>query len=263
MYDDFQTLRIECSGRVARVSLNRPEQRNAIGKEMHSELARIFPLLGSDDSINVVVLTGEGDSFSAGGDIKAMAQNFSDHSRWLALMREAREILLGLIDLEKPVVARVNGAAAGLGATLALCCDIVVCKDTAKLIDPHVKIGLSAGDGGAIIWPHLAGSAKAKRYLLTGKPITGAEAERIGLVAEAVPAEQLDATVEGIVAELLSAGPLAVRMTKRSINMPLREALASLMDAHLGIETMTFLSADHREAVTAFAEKRAPQFRGV
>jgi enoyl-CoA hydratase len=141
-------------------------------------------------------------------------------------------------------------------------CDIIIARDTARIADPHVKVGLVAGDGGAVIWPALVGYARAKKYLLTGAPITGAEAAAIGLVTEALPADRLDARVAEIADELANGAAVAIRLTKKAINMGLRQQLDALIEAHLGFETMSHLSADHREAVGAFAERRAPSFSG-
>lgn len=262
MYDDYETLKVVRDGKVVTVSFNRPEVRNATNTRMHQELVRVFPEIGTDPEAHVAILTGEGDCFSAGGDIQGMKRNLTDPERWTASMTEARDILMGVINLDRPVIAKVNGHAVGLGSTLALVCDIVVCKDTAKIIDPHVKVGLVAGDGGAVIWPALVGYAKAKRYLLTGEPITGAEAERIGLVSEAVPGDQLDARVAEIANTIANSAAVAIRLTKKSVNMDLRQRMDALIEAHLGYETMSYLSADHREAVNAFVDRRDPVFTG-
>lgn len=262
MYEGYETLKVVREGKIVTVSFNRPQLKNATNPQMHRELARVFPEIGRDSEAHVVILTGSGDTFSAGGDIDAMRTSLDDQARWMESMVEAREILMGVIDLDRPVIAKINGHAVGLGATLALVCDIVVAKDTARIIDPHVKVGLVAGDGGSVIWPLLVGYAKAKRYLLTGAPITGAEAAAIGLVSEAVPGDQLDARVAEIAQDLAAGAAVAIRLTKRSINMALRQQMDALIEAHLGYETMSHLSADHREAITAFAEKRPPVFVG-
>jgi len=209
-----------------------------------------------------VIFTGEGECFSAGGDIQTLLDSYANQKRWIESMVEAREILLGLIELDRPVIARVNGHAVGLGATLALVCDIVIAKDTAKIADPHVGVGLVAGDGGSIIWPALVGYAQAKRYLLTGDAITGTEAARIGLITEAVPADQLDARVDSYAQKLANGAAVAIRLTKKSINMDLKQRLDAMLEAHLGYETMSHLSKDHGEALEAFLAKRKPQFIG-
>ena len=262
MYDGYEMLKVVREGRIVTVSFNRPEVKNATNPQMHRELVSVFPEIGRDPEAHVVVLTGEGDAFSAGGDIATLRNSLDDQARWVESMMEARDILFGVMDLDRPVVAKVNGHAIGLGATLALVCDIVIARDTAKIADPHVKVGLSAGDGGSVLWPALVGYAKAKKYLLTGDPITGAEAAAIGLISEAVPADQLDARVAQIADSLAAGAAVATRLTKKSINMALRQQMDMLIEAHLGYETMSHLSADHREAVTGFLERRTPVFTG-
>lgn len=262
VYEGYETLKIARAGGIVTVTFNRPEVKNATNAQMHQELARIWPDIANDSDARVVIVTGAGDAFSAGGDIAGMKGSLDDHARWVDSMLEARDILRGVMDLDLPVIAKVNGHAIGLGATLALFCDIVIARDTAKIADPHVKVGLVAGDGGSLIWPALIGYARAKRYLLLGEAITGAQAAEIGLVTEALPSDQLDARVDAIATELAGGAAVAIRLTKRAINMDLRQRFDAMIEAHLGYETMSHLSEDHREAVMAFSEKREPRFTG-
>ncbi len=261
MYSSYEALKLEMRGATLWITLDNPPV-NANTPELHTELARVFGDVSRDPAVRCVVLTGAGETFSAGGDISRMVKSLDDHTHWLKSMPEARQIVLGMLDCEKPIVGRINGHALGLGATLALCCDITVIVETAKIADTHVKIGLAAGDGGALLWPHLVGWAVAKRYLLTGDILTGREAADIGLVGEAVPREELDAAVGAWVAKLETGATKAIAATKRALNMTLREQAETYMDAHLGLETMTQLSNDHREAVFAFRDKRKPEFKG-
>ena len=262
MYQGYETLEVTRADGIVTVAFNRPEVKNATNMQMHEELVRIFPEIGRDPEAQVVVLTGNGSAFSAGGNIESMRDNLADSARWTQSILDARDILMGVIDLDRPVIAKVNGHAIGLGATLALLCDIIVANEKALIADPHVKVGLVAGDGGSVIWPALVGYAKAKKYLLTGGAIDGAEAERIGLVSEAVPAEELDARVHTIAQELAAGAAMAIRLTKKAINMDLRQRMDRLVEAHLGYETTSYLSDDHREAVSAFIDKRSPKFTG-
>jgi enoyl-CoA hydratase len=263
VYIGYETLKVQRQGRVVTVAFNRPEVKNATNPRMHQELMRVFPEIGTDPQAHVVVLTGEGDAFSAGGDIDTLRRSYDNQARWIESMNEARQILFGLIDLDRPVIAKINGHAIGLGATLALFCDIVIAKDTAKLADPHVKVGLSAGDGGSVIWPALIGYAKAKYYLLSGEAISGAEAAQVGLVTEACAADKLDARVATIAQTLADGAAVAIRLTKKSVNMDLRQRVDALIEAHLGYETQSHLSADHGEALDAFLNKRTPKFTGT
>ena len=173
-----------------------------------------------------------------------------------------KKMIFGLLDLEKPVIARINGDCIGLGATLALLCDILIAVDDARLGDPHVRMGYVAGDGGAVIWPQLVGYARAKEYLLTGDLLNAKEAERIGLINHAVPRQDLDAKVNALAEKLANGATKAIKWTKTCINIPLRQLAHSIMDASLAYEALTNIGADHQEAVTAFQEKRKPKFTG-
>jgi enoyl-CoA hydratase len=175
---------------------------------------------------------------------------------------EARHVFQGALKLEKPLIARVNGHAMGLGATLVALADISVMVDTAKLADTHIKVGLTAGDGCAMLWPLMMGLTRARRFLLTGDIMTGAEAAECGLVTEAVPAENLDRAAFGW-AERLANGPtVGISTTKMAINLMLTRLFDGLIDAQLGLQTRSWASVDHLEAARAFGEKRPPAFEG-
>jgi enoyl-CoA hydratase/carnithine racemase len=247
---------------VAVLTMNRPEKRNAIDYEMHTELERVFREIGEDEEIQALVLTGAGKAFCAGGDAKAMEDGTFQPVGPRTPLRAVRTLLHNLLEVEQPIVAAVNGDAAGLGANIALYCDIVIASETARLADTHVRMGLVAGDGGVIIWPLLIGWARAKEYLLTGDWITGKEAAEIGLVNRAVPPDQvLPAAIEW--AERFAAGaPMALRWTKYAMNKILRDQLNVALDVSTFLEATTLHSEDLKEAVAAFFEKREPQFKG-
>ena len=156
----------------------------------------------------------------------------------------------------------MNGAAAGLGATLALLCDVIIADERAVIGDPHVKVGLVAGDGGAVIWPQLVGYARAKEYLMTGDALTANEAERIGLINHAVPDAELDARVDAFAKKLAAGAPQAIKYTKVSVNLALKALAHTILDASMAYEMLTFKTNDHREAVASFLEKRKPNFTG-
>jgi enoyl-CoA hydratase len=168
----------------------------------------------------------------------------------------------GLLAIEKPVIAMVNGPAVGLGATIALLCDVIVAAEDAKIGDTHVNVGLVAGDGGVVIWPLLVGVARAKEYLMTGTLLSGAEAAAIGLVNHAVPTADLRRTTMALARQLGDQMPYAVRATKVAVNRLLRRQVLEVMDAGLAWEDLSMPMADHREAATAFLEKRRPHFTG-
>jgi len=261
-YDSYQRIQFERRGRVLTVTMNRPQVLNAVDAPMHEELARVFHDVAADEAADVIVLTGAGRAFSAGGDIGWMQEMIDDPKMWERTRVEGKKIVFGLLDLEKPIIARVNGPAVGLGATLALFCDVIIAAESAVISDPHVRVGLVAGDGGAIIWPQLIGYARAKEYLMTGDSITGADAARIGLINHAVPDGELDRRVQELADRLASGAVRAIRYSKTAANIGLKQLAHAVMDASLAYESMTNFTADHQEAVNAFREKRKPRFTG-
>ncbi|HLI39981.1 MAG TPA: enoyl-CoA hydratase/isomerase family protein, partial [Streptosporangiaceae bacterium] len=191
-YKDYEHLLFERpAGGVLLITLNRPEKYNAADETMHGELARVWQDVSRDPETRVAVVTGAGRAFSAGGDLAMVERMAGDHGRVTHMLSEMSDLVYNIISCEKPVVSAINGVAVGAGLVVALMADISVCAEDAKLGDGHVKLGVAAGDHAAIIWPLLAGMAKARYYLLTGEMLTGAEAERIGMVSKAVPREQV------------------------------------------------------------------------
>lgn len=261
-FDDYQTIAFERRGRVLVVRLNRPEQMNAVNARLHFELSLVFTDVQADKDSDVVLLTGNGRAFCAGGDIHWMQASVDDPTLFEATAREAKSIVYSQLDLEKPLICRLNGHATGLGASLALLSDIVVAHDKVKIGDPHVSVGLVAGDGGAIIWPQLVGYAKARKYLFTGDLLTATEAERIGLITEVVPETALDEASFGLADRIAAGATKSIRWTKITTNLALKQLFHNYFDAGVAYETLSNLSADHREAVAAFREKRAPRFTG-
>ncbi|MFQ5898559.1 MAG: enoyl-CoA hydratase/isomerase family protein [Candidatus Methylomirabilia bacterium] len=261
-YSAYQMVEVKRDGTVLVLTLNRPEKLNAINATLHAELARIFGDVARDPEARAIVLTGAGRAFSAGGDVEWFQELQADPRAFDLVQWEARKIISDLLDLEAPLIAAVNGHATGLGATLALFCDTIFMADTAKIGDPHVKMGIVAGDGGAVIWPWLVGPAHAKEYLMTGDLLAAQEAERIGLVNHVVPAaESLGRALE--FAHRLAGGPiLAVKWTKVSVNKLLKAAVNLVLDTSLALEAQTFRTEDHHEAVRAFVEKRSANFQG-
>ncbi|MFZ4704104.1 MAG: enoyl-CoA hydratase/isomerase family protein, partial [Candidatus Methylumidiphilus sp.] len=169
------------------------------------------------------------------------------------LFVEARRIIVDLVDLPQPIIAAVNGSAAGLGATLALFCDVIYVSETAKIADPHVRIGVTAGDGGAVIWPLLVGPARAKEYLMTGDSLTAAEAERIGLVNRVFPAEHVLPQAQALAERLTKGSRIAIRSTKLSVNKLVRDAVSLVLDTSLALEKECFSTPFHKQAIELFA----------
>ncbi|VTU37311.1 putative enoyl-CoA hydratase echA8 [Variovorax sp. PBS-H4] len=253
-YSSYETLSFSQSGAVLTVRLNRPQALNAVSATLHNELSRVFADIAADASVDAVVLTGEGRAFSAGGDLEW----FRDitPAQLDVLFVEARKIILDLVELPQPIVSAVNGVAAGLGATLALFCDVIYAADNARLADPHVRIGVTAGDGGAVIWPLLVGMSRAKEYLMTGDSLTAVEAERVGLVNHVVPADELVAQAQALAHRLAQGSRMAIRSTKASLNKHVREAVNLVLDTSLSLEKECFSSSFHKQAIEAFAAQR-------
>ena len=261
-FSRYKTLRIERDGPILTVVLNRPEQLNAVDELMHEELATVFGDCAADAGSEVIVLTGAGRAFCAGGDLRWLEAMATQPQAFAKTAAEAKLIINGLLDCDKPVIARVNGHATGLGCTIALFCDLVFAAEKARIGDPHVSVGLVAGDGGAVIWPQLVGYARAKEFLLTGDLLAAPEAARIGLINRAVPESELDPLVRDFAMRLAAGATKAIRWTKATINIGLRQLAGTMMDASLAYEALSNQTADHREAVRAIIEKRAPRFSG-
>ncbi len=261
-FETYNTLSFARRGRILEITMNRPATLNAVDELMHEELARVFTDASNDPDSDIVVLTGAGRAFSSGGDVAFFQKMIDQPTSFEKTAREAKQIVFSLLDCEKPVIAKLNGHATGLGATIALFCDIIYAADSAKIGDPHVSVGLVAGDGGAVIWPQLIGYARAKEYLMTGKLMSAHDAAGMGLINHVVPLTELDAQVAQF-ADTLAAGAIkAIKWTKLSINIGLKQLASSIMDASIAYEAMSNVTADHQEAVHAFREKRKPVFTG-
>jgi enoyl-CoA hydratase len=262
-YGQYDGLLIEKREKVLTITLNAPESLNAFSPGMHYSMSRIWDDVQDDPDVHVVVLTGAGKAFSAGGNVIAMQQKIDNPALWDATsVPEAKRIIFRMLECDKPIIARVNGHAVGLGATVALMCDIIIAAEGAKIGDPHVNAGLVAGDGGALIWPQLIGFARAKEYLFTGDLMSATEAHRIGLINHVVPADQLDEKVYALAARLAAGAMKSIRWTKQVMNIPLRQMAHATMDLSISLETQSNLSKDHQEAVAAFSQKRKPNFSG-
>jgi enoyl-CoA hydratase len=262
-YSQYERLRMDRRGRIISVTLNRPETRNAVDGRMHHELATIFYDVQLDEQADVIVLTGSGSAFSAGGDLNWLAELRQAGSLDPRGAVDAKKIVFGLLDLEKPIIARIPGPCLGLGTTMALLCDVIYAGISARIGDPHVLVGLVAGDGGAVIWPQLVGYARAKEYLLTGDLLSAQQAESIGLINHAVPDGELDRHVYELAERLAAGATKAIRWTKTAVNIGLKQLAHSVMDASFSYEMLTMATTDHGEAIAAFQEKRKPTFHGV
>lgn len=259
-YQDYRQLTFtRRDNGVLLITIDRPEKYNAADEEMHAELARVWRDVSADPETRVAVITGAGKAFSAGGDLAMVERMAGDYDRVSHMLSEMSDMVYNIINCEKPIISAINGVAVGAGTVAALLADVAIAAEDAKIGDGHVKLGVAAGDHAAIIWPLLAGMAKARYYLLTGEMITGAEAERIGMVAKALPRDQvLDEALR--VADTLATGAQqAIRLTKRTLNNWLRSA-GPTFDQSAAYEMLTFMGPDVVEGYTALGEKRPPRF---
>ncbi len=251
----FDTLQLNRDGRVLTITMNRPEQLNAVNLRLHEELAEVFIVAAKDPDSDVVVLTGAGRAFSAGGDLDHILNNVTNPDLFDEEVRLAKRIVFSMLDLDKPLICRMNGHAVGLGATIALFCDVVFASEKARIGDPHVAVGLVAGDGGAIIWPQLVGLARAKEFLLSGELLTAQKAAEIGLINHCLPVDELDEAVKGYCDKLLGNSRNAVRWTKVLLNQELKRVTHSLLETGLAYEAISIRQNDHLQAVKAMQEQ--------
>ena len=259
-YADFRHLTFESKPNgVLLVTINRPEVLNAANARLHWEFTQIWPTVDADPKTRVVVVTGAGKAFSAGGDLDMVRRMAGDHDRVAHMLREMSDLVYNIINCEKPVVSAINGVAVGAGTVVALLADISICALDARLGDGHVRLGVAAGDHAAILWPLLCGMAKARYYLLTGEMITGEEAERLGMVSKAVPRDQVLAEALRVADSLATGSQPAIRWTKRALNNWLKMA-GPIFDQSAAYEMLTFMGPDVVEGVAALTEKRAPRF---
>lgn len=261
-YSEYRYLRVAVADGIATLTMESGEKMNAVNWDLHHELGSIFQKLAVDNEVKVIVFTGSNGAFCAGANLNWLSTKLASPPAAQESRASGRAIVLGILDCPKPIIARVNGDAIGLGASLALLSDIIIADENARIADPHVRIGLVAGDGGALIWPLLVGYARAKEFLLTGNAITAPEAARMGLINYAVPATELDLKVQGFARQLAEGASMAIEFTKAATNIPLRQAVESVLESSLALENVTMRSADVREGVASFLERRKPRFQG-
>src|ERR1051326_2250002 len=245
---------------VVLITIDRPDVLNATNDRLHWELTQIWRTIDDDDTARVAVVPAAGRAVAAGGDLEMVEANARDPKRLAGVLREATDIVYNMINCDKPIISAINGVAVGAGLAVAIMADISIMSETARITDGHTKLGVVAGDHGAIIWPLLCGMAKAKYYLLTCDFIDGKEAERIGLVSLCVPADQLMPKAFEVADKLALGAQNAIRLTKRSLNNWLRMA-GPIFDNSMALELLTFMEEDVREGARAIKEKRPPEFQ--
>ena len=265
-YSRYRALKLSLSDGVMTVTLSNPGKRNAATPRMQEELATIWEDLWADAEVKAIILTGEGADFCSGADVSDLAEAAASDARVVSYVnrctRYARKHVMGILECEKPVIAKVRGAAYGMGVNMALACDMVFASDTAKFCDSHVKMGLVAGDGGVLLWPLAVGFHRAKEYLMTGDPLSAETAADIGLINRCLPDGELDAHVDNLVQKLLALPPHAVNYTKASLNMMMKQLAGPAFETSLAYEIYTMKMDDVGEATQAFTERRTGRFTG-
>jgi enoyl-CoA hydratase len=246
--------------RVLRLTMNNPGRLNSADWVMHRELADIWRDIDSDEGVEAVILRGAGKAFSAGGDFEMIDEIIDDFDARARSWKEARDIVHNVINCSKPIVSAMRGPAVGAGLVCGLLADISIAAKEARIIDGHTRLGVAAGDHAAIIWPLLCGMAKAKYYLLLCETVSGAEAERIGLVSLAVEDSELDDKAVEIATRLAEGAPSAIRWTKYALNNWLRLA-GPTFDTSLALEFLGFTGPEVKEGLAALREKRKPSFQ--
>lgn len=256
-YDLPDEILVDDDGPVRIVTLNRPTVYNAANAGLHTGLTRVWNQISADPDARAIVITGAGSAFSAGGDIRWFEKIQQDAELRHAVMREARDLVYEMIRCPLPIVAAVNGPAVGLGCSVAVLCDSVLMAEGAYLADPHVAMGLVAGDGGALIWPVLMGPLRAKEFLFTGDRISAADAVRLGLANRVVSGQDVADAAKEYAHRLARLPARALQDTKRAVNLHLEQALATVLNFALAAESECFTREEHREQVARFLERSA------
>lgn len=261
---DFKTILYTLENNVAWVTMNRPEQRNAVNAEMREELISAFTDARGNPDIRALVLTATGKGFCTGADLSGpRGQGPSGPGATREVMKSSSQRLIrALWELEKPVVAAVNGVAAGLGAHLAFACDFVIAAADARFIEVFVRRGIAVDAGGAFLLPRLIGLQKAKELVFFGDDLSAEDALRLGLVSKVVPGDQLEAAAREW-AERLAKGPtFAIGLSKRLLNRSLESSFETALEEEAMAQALVAQSEDTREGMLAFMERRTPQFKG-
>jgi 2-(1,2-epoxy-1,2-dihydrophenyl)acetyl-CoA isomerase len=253
-------VKLETTDRVATVTLDRPEKMNALSEEMYVELTRVFGELQSDDNVRAVIVTGAGKAFCSGSDVGGMhnVDLISARER----MKRRHRMIQNLVNLEKPVIAAVNGACVGIGFSIALACDLIIAAESARFSQIFKKIGL-VPDGGSIFFlvQHL-GIARAKELVYTARMLPATEAHEWGFVTKVVPDAQLLAETQSFAQELADSATYALGLAKKMFQSMYAPSLEALLEIEIMSSTIARLTEDHKEGITAFAEKRKPSFKG-
>jgi enoyl-CoA hydratase/carnithine racemase len=257
---EFSSLQFLASeGGILELVIANKGRLNAATESMHRDLAEVWRAVDVDAAVRVVIVRGEGANFSSGGDFAMIERMIEDEATLIRVWKEASDLVYNLINCSKPVVSAIRGSAVGAGLAIALLADVSIAAEDARILDGHTRLGVAAGDHAVIIWPLLCGLAKARYHLMTNKPLSGTEAERIGLVALAVPDAQVLDTAFDTARTLAVGSATAIRWTKHALNNWLRLAGPSF-DTSLALEFLGFKLADVREGLAAARAKRPAHF---
>ena len=260
-YSKYDKLKFDYPAeRVLRITFDRPETFNSVDAKTHTQMTDMWVDIDRDPDINAVIVTGAGKAFSAGGDFSLIESMIGNSHGIMKTWKEAKDLVYNIINCNKPIISAINGPAAGAGLVVGILADVSIAGKKAKIVDGHPRLGVAAGDVAAIIWPLLCGMAKSKYYLVTCRPVSGEEADRIGLVSMCVEDDILQQTALDIATELANGSQSAIRWTKYSLNNWLRQA-GPIFDASTALEMLGFMSEDVKEGVLSHREKRAPNFR--
>ncbi len=261
METGYKAIILERKAGLATITLNRPERMNAVDQEMIKELVRGTEEVKDDPEVKVVILTGRGKGFCAGGDLDSSIYDIRDPGELFAVVMMFGQVSLNLKTMPKPVIAMVNGVAAGAGLSFVLACDIIMASDRARFGHAYLNIGVQSDAGATYFLPRIVGVPKACELIFTGEIIDAREAERIGLVNRVVPAEELvDRTIE-LASKLTEKPSLAIGLAKKCIYQGSTMDLATAIEFEARAHTMTMLSDDMKEGISAFKEKRSPKFK--
>lgn len=261
MSASFQFLTYQVANGVATITLNRPEVYNALNDEITFELQDALKTVARDEQVRVVVLTGEGKAFCSGQDLKA-ASGDQKRSFLQSLHKRYNPIIRAMRELPKPIVGRVNGVAAGAGCSLALACDVIVAAEEATFIEVFINIGLVPDSGSSYFLPRTVGSVKAFEMCSMGSRVKATEAQAIGLINKAVPADQLDEAVKGYTDYYAAAPTKSIGIIKKMLNKSTTSSLEQMLEYEAYCQEIAGSSQDYKEGVTAFLEKRKPNFTG-
>ena len=261
-YPNYTSLKLDWPiDRVLRITISRGAM-NSMDYELHHDIGGIWRLIDADPNVSAVIVTGEGRAFSAGGDFDMVDDIINDHQFRMQMWKDGRQLVDNILNCGKPIISAINGAAAGGGLSVALLADVSIAGRSAKLVDGHTSLGVAADDHAVAIWPLLVGMAKSKYLLMMNEPVTGEEAERIGLVSLCVDDDKVMEKALQVAERLANGAPEAIRFTKHALNNWIRAAWPAF-EASLAFGILGFTGPEAKEGLSALKEKRKPKFNPI